>query len=445
MKKSSFFLALIFVSFQINAQNIATIAGNGIPAFFGDFGLAVNAKLDSPADVEVDKIGNVYIADMNNSRIRKINTSGIITTIAGNGTIGFSGDGGLAISSVLGRPTGITLDSIGNIYFLDRDNNRIRKINTSGIITTIAGNGTIGYTGDGGNATLASFGNGFGISSDKAGNIFIADFDNQVIRKVNTSGIISTVAGNGIAGNSGDGGPAINAQLNFPNWVAVDLNGNIFISDMNNNKIRKVNTAGIISTFAGNMFGSSGFNGDGGPATSALLSQPQDIDIDSIGNVFVQDGINDRIRIINTSGIINTYAGNGTLGYSGDGGLATFANIGGRAGLCVDNNSNLFLAEAYTHRIRKIGSITTSINQFKIDEDLFNVFPNPIKDKLTIETKEKDNVLVQIIDARGQIVMTEKVCGKSTIDVSTLSNGIYIVLLTNSNQINSKKTIIVNH
>ena len=321
------------------SQYINTIVGNGNAGFSGDNGLAINAQIDTPTDVAADKVGNVYLVDRNNNRIRKVNGSGIITTIAGNGTNGFSGDGGQAISAALSLPQSITLDSSGNIYFLDYGNGRIRKINTSGIITTIAGNGFHGYTGDGGNATEATFGNGNGIAADKAGNIFIADFDNYVIRKVSTEGIITTVAGNGYYGDSGDGAPAIHAQLNFPNWVAVDFHGNIYISDMNNNKIRKVNSVGIITTIAGNNFGSPGYAGDGGPATSALLFQPQDVAVDSTGNVYFQDGLNDRIRYINNEGIINTCAGNGTLGYSGDGGLATYANIAGRCGISVDNNS----------------------------------------------------------------------------------------------------------
>lgn len=443
MNKLPYFFTLILFSFQNHAQNITTIAGNGTPGFFGDLGLAINSNIDTPSDVAVDKFGNVYIADRNNSRIRKIDVSGIITTISGNGTSGFSGDGGPAISAVLGRPTGITLDSTGNIYFLDRDNNRIRKINTSGIITTIAGNGTTGYSGDGGNATLATFGNGFGISSDKTGNIFIADYENHVIRKVNTAGIITTVAGTGISGISGDGGLAINAKLNFPNWVAVDFYGNIFISDMNNNKIRKVSITGIISTFAGNNFGSPGFGGDGGLATLAFLSQPQDIDIDSIGNVYVQDGNNDRIRVINTSGIINTYAGNGTLGYSGDGGLAPFANIGGRSGICVDNNSNLYLAESYTNRIRKVSSIN-GIDQFELDNYSFNVYPNPTSGNFTLLTNEKENMLVQIKDLRGTIVKSFIFNDEIQIDATSWSNGIYLISISTSKNVSTKKIIISN-
>ena len=213
---------------------ITTIAGNGIAGYSGDGGLATNAELNNPYGVAVDSNGNIYIADTNNNRIRKVNsTTGIITTIAGNGTAGYSGDGGLATNAELYYPYGVAVDSNGNIYIADTYNNRIRKVNsTTGIITTIAGNGTAGYSGDGGPATNAQLNYPYGVAVDSSGNIYIADTDNNRIRKVNsTTGIITTIAGNGNPGYSGDGGPATNAELYDPSGVAVDSNGNIYIAD----------------------------------------------------------------------------------------------------------------------------------------------------------------------------------------------------------------------
>jgi sugar lactone lactonase YvrE len=296
--------------------------------------------------------------------------------------------------------------------------------------------------------TQAKFGNGFGISSDKIGEIYIADFENQVIRKVNTSGVISTVAGNGIAGNFGDGGLAINAQLNYPNWVAVDNIGNIFISDMNNNKIRKVNTSGIISTFAGAASGSSGYSGDGGLATYALLSLPQGIAIDSIGNVYISDSGNDRIRLIDTSGIISTYAGNGTPGYSGDGGLATYANIGGRSGICVDNKRNLYLADAFTNRIRKVTFENTSVEQTESDNHLINVYPNPTSNELTIDfalTEKSYFELYDIFGAKRKEVTLVSSKQSEKINLSDIDSGLYFysVFDRKENNIKTGKLIII--
>ncbi|MCE3226791.1 MAG: hypothetical protein K0S32_1342 [Bacteroidetes bacterium] len=442
MKKSLFFSALVLLTSIVRSQNISTIAGNGLPSYSGDMALAINCEVHSPNDVEVDKLGNVYIADRNNSRIRKINTSGIITTIAGNGISGFSGDGGPAVSAVLGRPTGLALDTAGNIYFVDNDNNRIRKINTSGIITTIAGDGTVGYSGDGGNALSAKLNVGWGIGVDKAGNVYWAEAGNHVIRKVTPAGIISTFVGNGIPGAFGDGGPAGSAQINNPYWVTVDRYDNIFISDMNNNKIRKVNTSGIISTFAGNNFGTAGFGGDGGPATSAFLKQPQDIAIDTLGNVYVCDGTNDRIRQIDPNGIITTYAGNGTLGWSGDGWLATFANIGGRAGIGVDLTGNLYLAEAYTNRIRKVGKGPVGIRQEYNSDHSFSIYPNPSNGKILIQTNEQQSATLHISDIKGAIVMSKTIHDNDVIDISILNEGIYFATIITSNTVMNKKIVL---
>ena len=215
----------------------------------------------------VDASGNLYIADTGNNRIRKVSATGIITTVAGNGSAGYSGDGGPATSAQLDGPEGVAVDGSGNLYIADTCNNRIRKVSATGIITTVAGNGSAGYSGDGGPATSAQLSLPAGVAVDGSGNLYIADSGNNRIRKVSATGIITTVAGNGSPGYSGDGGPATSAQLNQPAGVAVDASGNLYIADSSNNRIRKVSATGIITTVAGNGF--DGYSGDGGPATSA--------------------------------------------------------------------------------------------------------------------------------------------------------------------------------
>ncbi|MBD2702914.1 SMP-30/gluconolactonase/LRE family protein [Spirosoma sp. BT702] len=339
---------------------ITTVAGTGTPGFSGDGGPATAASLDNPNSVAVDSLGNLYIADFNNHRIRKVATSGVITTVAGSGTFGFGGDGGPATSAKLWYPRGVAVDGKGNLYIADFYNYRIRKVDTLGIITTVAGNGTFGFAGDGGPATSASLSYPYGVSTDHAGNLYLADRDNQRIRKVATSGIITTVAGNGSTGFSGDGGPATAASMSYPTDVVADSLGNLYIADPNNQRIRKVNTLGVITTVAGT--GSPNFGGDGGPATAATMAYPSGVAIDKLGNLFIADQGNNRIRKVNTSAIISTVAGNGTLGFSGDGGPAPNADLYYPIDVVVDKAGNLFIADQGNNRIRKVatsGVITT--------------------------------------------------------------------------------------
>jgi sugar lactone lactonase YvrE len=226
----------------------------------------------------MDSAGNIYIADMRNNRIRKVAASGIITTVAGNGTGGYSGDNGPATSASLSSPLGVALDSSGNIYIADYGNSRIRKVDTTGTITTVAGNGIQRYSGDNGPATSASLYGCTGVALDSSGNIYIADNYNNRIRKVNTVGTIITVAGNGTPGYSGDNGPATSASLDHPSNIAMDSSGNIYIADSYNNRIRKVDTSGIITTVAGSYF--KGYAGDNGPATAAWLYYHNGVEVD---------------------------------------------------------------------------------------------------------------------------------------------------------------------
>ena len=338
-----------------NVRIIKTIAGNGNEGYSGDNGIAKEASLYVPQDVAVDSFGNLYIADSWNSRIRKVDINGIITTVAGNGTPGFSGDGGLATEASLRYPNCVEVDSTGNLFIADLGNLNIRKVDTSGIITTVAGNGIQGYGGDGGPATEASF-IPYYIAVDSSGNLFITDYGNLRIRKVDTSGIITTVAGNGKLGFSGDGGPATEASLFWPRGVAVDSSGNLYIADGANDRIRKVDISGIITTVAGSE--TPGFSGDGGLATEASLYLPYDVAVDSTGNLFIASFSNNRIRKVDTSGIITTIAGSGCPfycgGFSGDGGLPTEASLLHPYGVEVDSSGNLYIADTENNRIRKV-------------------------------------------------------------------------------------------
>jgi sugar lactone lactonase YvrE len=348
---------------------IHTVAGGGSPADgLGDDGPATSAALDSPQGIFVDGAGNILIADAGNSRIRKVDATGNIETVAGNGLPSFSGDGGPATIAGFGFARGasvdvagnVFVDSAGNVFIADTNNNRIRKVDAAtGNIETVAGNGVPSFSGDGGPATSASLKSPSGVFVDGAGNIFIADAFNDRIRRVDTTGNIETVAGNGNSGFSGDGGPAIGAALKVPRGVFVDSGRNIFIADTNNHRIRKVDAAtGNIETVAG--IGAADFSGDGAPATSAALSQPRGVFVDSAGNVFIADTLNERIRKVDaTTGNIQTVAGIDGSGFSGDGGPAASAALNFPAGVAIDGAGNIFIADFFNNRIRKVDTTGT--------------------------------------------------------------------------------------
>ncbi len=353
---------------QFNGTNlpndiITTVAGNGTTGYSGDDGAATNASLNGPYGVAVDAAGNLFVADDYNQRIRKVDTNGIITTVAGNGIYGYSGDGGAATDASLFFPADVTVDTSGNLFIADQDNHRVRKVDTNGIITTVAGNGTIGYSGDGGAATSASLTFPRGVSLDAAGNLFIVDSGSSVIRKVDTNGIITTVAGNGTTGYSGDDGAATNASLNQPDSVAVDAFGNLFIADQYNSLIRQVDTNGLITTVAGN--GTAAYSGDGRAATDASLNGPSGVAVDAFGNLFIADQYNSLIRQVDTNGIITTVAGNSRTnqygyigGYSGDGGAATNASLYYPYCVVVRASGNLFISDQDNNRIREVALTT---------------------------------------------------------------------------------------
>jgi uncharacterized protein (TIGR03437 family) len=338
-------------------QTITTVAGNGNAGSSGDGGPALSAAMQ-PNGVAVDKAGNIYIADFATSVIRKVSTAGIVSTVAGYATepMQFTGDGVPATQSsiyILERHTGLAVDAAGNLYIADTGHDRVRKVDTSGMITTVAGIGSSFpfFGGDMGPATKATLFEPMGLALDSAGNLYIADTMNFRVRKVDTKGIITTVAGNGQSGNSGDGGPATSASLSTPLGLAVDTAGNLYIADQDTWSVRMVNTKGIITTVAGDkMFG---FGGMGGPATSATLATPYAVEVDSSGNIYIADFGNARVLDV-ASGIINVLAGIGGQGGSvGDGGPASEASLIPNA-LAFDSAGNLYVADTENNSIRKI-------------------------------------------------------------------------------------------
>ena len=348
------FFCIFFCSLCLNGQIIGTYAGTGTAGSTGDGGPATAARIFYPISGAFDKNNNYYFSEGSYGQcIREITPSGTILTVVGTGMGGFSGDGGPASRALLNYPTGIAIDMYNNLYISDATNQRIRKVNImTGIITTIAGIGSCGYSGDNGSATSAAICGPQGLACDIYNNLYICDVGNERIRKIDTNGIITTVAGNGIVGYFGDGGLADSAEFDEPMGVACDSIGNIYIADRGNSRVRKINiTSNIISTFAGN--GGTSYTGDGVAATSTSVT-PWTIAFDKIGNVYVCDYTLQRIRAINTDNIIHTIAGNGTSGYSGDGGLATDAEIYNPEGIAVDACGNIYIADDNNKRIRKI-------------------------------------------------------------------------------------------
>ncbi len=343
--------ATITVLLNLNAlQTTRRVAG--VPftrGFNGDNQAAPNAQLWSPDGIAFDPQGNLYVADSGNHRVRRIAPNGTITTIAGNGRSGQEGDGGPATQAALHSPTFVALDAAGNLYIADTENHKIRKVTPSGIISTVAGNGRADFSGDGGKATDAMLQQPTGIAVDAAGNLFIADTNNSRIRKVNGSdGTISTIAGNGIPAFAGDGGDAVNASLNLPLGLAFDRNGNLFFTDLGNARIRRIGTDGKISTIAGT--GIFGFSGDGGSALSARIRDAYQLTFGADGSLYFADGSNRRIRRIAPDGKISTVLGD-SFGTTAEGVAPSAFALSFPVGVAVDAAGNVFAADEAAQRI----------------------------------------------------------------------------------------------
>ncbi len=380
---------------------VATIAGSGAYGFAGDGGQAVDASFRSPLGVAVDAAGNLYIADYLNHRVRRVGLDGVITTFAGTGEEGFSGDGGQATSAQLRFPRNVAVDGEGNVYIADTSNHRIRRVAPDGVITTVAGNGTYGapidgvatdvrfgfpyalhaaadgtlhiggqgyvvrvdtdgmltvlvsgygYAGDGGSSLEAKVDTVYGLDVAADGTVYIADSGNQRVRAITPDGNINTVAG--MSHLVGDGGPAEEAVLFSPAGADLDDEGSLYVAEADNHVVRKIDASGIITTFAGT--GEKGDSGDDGPALSAVFGAPSDVAVGPQGDVFVADRSAYRVRRISRDGTISTYAGTGSYGYDGDGGPAIDAKMRAPDGIAVDQEGNVYIADSGSHVIRKV-------------------------------------------------------------------------------------------
>lgn len=341
----------------------------------GDGGPAAEATLCFPYAAVPSADGALYIVDRHNHRIRKIDPAGIITTVVGNGERGYSGDGGPATQAALNYPSGMALGPDGSLYIADTYNQRIRRVDPAGVITTVVGKGwPPGHSGDDGPAAEASLYYPTGVALGSDGSLYIADRGSHRIRKVrpvdgrvDPAGVITTIAGNGKSAYAGDGGPAAEAVLSWPFALAIDADGNLYIADQNNRRIRRIDTEGVITTIAGN--GDWGYSGDGGPATEASLRTVYGLALAADGSLYLADTKNHRIRKIqpldgriDPEGVITTVAGNGERGYSGDGGPATAARLDSPCGVSLGADGSIYVADTNNHRIRKVspdGIITT--------------------------------------------------------------------------------------
>lgn len=357
------------IAAALSSPVITTVAGGGSPATGnGDSGPATSARLTNPVDVAVDASGNLYVADIavyvgqDGFKVRKVDTSGTITTVAGNGTNTYNGDGIAATSAGI-SVKGIAVDGVGNLYIADAHNQRIRKVSPNGIISTVAGTGTSGFSGDGGQAKLARLNFPSDVATDAAGNLYILDTFNLRVRRVGSDGVIHTVAGNGQYGFTGDGGPAVQASFANPQGIALDAAGNLLIADRGNNRVRRVTAAGMISTFAGG----GPFRSDPVAANSKLFN-PTGVATDARGNVYISE-TNNLVRIVSPDGIVKVAAGqfNDTTfgnegaqwGFAGDGGPADQALLYEPLNLAIDSQQNIYIADSRNGRVRKVSQVPT--------------------------------------------------------------------------------------
>ncbi|HTA26902.1 MAG TPA: T9SS type A sorting domain-containing protein [Bacteroidia bacterium] len=455
MKKAYLFLlpVSLFIGTLANAQvgYINTIAGDGIAGFAGDGQPATNAKIDTMGFTAVDDSGNVYIADAQNNRIRKVYAqTGIMATIAGTGVAGWTGDYGSAVFAELYYPFGIAVDHNRNIYFSDNGNGVIRKINqNTGIITTFAGTGNGGSPGNGGPASAATFHDPAGVAVDAAGNVYVSDDVASCVRKINvTDSIITLYAGDTIHGYSGDGGQATAAELNNPLGIAFDNNGNLYICEHAEFTVRKVDASGIISEFAG-IPGNNAYTTASGPsATSIPMGSPTGVSCDKLGNVYIADAGNSVIRQINgTNGYDYAIAGSPAIGFSGDGGPAVDAELNYPFTVSVDLNFNLYIGDLLNFRIRKVNGGPTAVPEISAGGS-FAIYPNPASSTLNIQfsgTYTNGNNTIAIEDMMGRTVASYEKTVKPnftfTTDISKLANGMYFIKISNADSYSVLKFI----
>ena len=442
------------VTTSVTARKITSIVGTDV--YNGDNILANTAHLDYPRNLAFDTAGNLYVADQRSHRIRKIDINGIITTIAGTGVDGFSGDDGPATEAQLKNPRAVTVDKNGNLYISDKGNSRIRKVTTDGIISTIAGTGEDGYSGDGGAATSARIKFPYQMKTDAQGNLYFTEASNHLVRKISTDGTISTVAGTGTTGFSGDNGAATSAQLATPWGMTLDDEGNIYISDSYNHRIRKVDTDGNITTIAGT--GTAGDSGEGGAATSALLNTPGCIDIDKAGNIYFTSIGNAKVKKILKNGNIVTIAGTGLQSYVKNT-VALSAGMRAPYGLTLDNSNNVYISDTFNSLVRKIdnayhtlsgtpknadvGTTTMKLtasdgNGGSVEQDftlkVINVNDAPeianIGDQTVTEDSEQRSIIIPATDVDDETLTYSAFSDTSGLKVTVSNDTMYVIPAT---------------
>jgi len=435
-----YFSAFLIISAdapEAQAQSIiTTIGGNGITQYIGDGWPATGLSLAQPVGLCKDKLGNIIIVDYADSRLRKIDEADTLFTISGSAGPGYAGDGGPATAAQYKNPASLCFDTAGNLFIADQYNEVIREIyGATGKIATICGTGVPGFSGDNGPASAAQVNKPAGICADLAGNIYIADNSNNVIRKISSAtGIITTIAGNNTSGFSGDNGPATAAKLSFPNAVCTDSAGNLWISDLGNNRVRKITAStGIITTVAGT--GVAGYNGDNGLATNSKINSPNSVYMSIHGNLYLSDEGNNRVRMVSAAGIITTVAGSGGYGFTGDGGPATNATFNRPACVFADDSENLYIADGLNSAIRKVSPVTTGINTLEFQTG-FKIYPDPSEGRFTIETERAlDNSDVTVYDLQGRRIFSDKMATSHLeLNLGDYPPGIYFIQLKSINE-----------
>lgn len=409
-KQLQTFVIIMSICTSLFAQTVNTLAG-GTQGYLDSIG--INAKFNGPSGVCADAAGNIYVCDAGNHKIRKITPSGVVTTIAGSAQ-GFVDNTGT--SAQFNVPIGICNDATGNLYIADYSNHKIRKITSSGVVTTIAGS-TQGFSD--GLGTSAKFDSPNGVCIDASGNIYVADFVNHKVRKITPTGTVTTLAGSSAGFADGAGS---SAQFNGPSGVCIDASGNVYVSDYYNNRIRKITSAGVVTTFAGS--GTAG--GANGIGTTAQFYYPSGVGIDGFGNIYVGDYYNYKVRKITPSAVVSDYAGS-TAGFN-DGPSST-AKFGYPYGVCSDASGYIYVADWSNHRIRKITPLNVDFKELNVYK-IFNVYPNPTFSQLNITTTEATSV--QIVNTIGKVVSVEQlIVGNNIINVAYFNKGVYFIKTQN--------------